>query len=113
MVPVTASEEVLILDFGSQYTQLIGRRIREAHVYSEILPFYTPIEELRRRQPKGLVLSGGPNSVYDDAAPQCSPEVFEMGDEIAQVIVDEVPAELEDTVEQAADECPVEAIVVE
>lgn len=75
----TTSEEILILDFGSQYTQLIGRRIREAHVYSEIVPFYTPIEELRRRNPKGIILSGGPRSVYADDAPACDRELFEMG----------------------------------
>ena len=75
----TTSEEILILDFGSQYTQLISRRIREAHVYSEILPFHTSLDELRRRNPKGLILSGGPSSVYDKDAPECDPEIFEMG----------------------------------
>ena len=75
----TTSEEILILDFGSQYTQLIGRRIREVHVYSEIVPFYTAIEELRRRNPKGIILSGGPSSVYRDDAPACDRELFEMG----------------------------------
>ena len=73
------TEEILILDFGSQYTQLIGRRIRESHVYSEILPYYTPVDEIRRRQPRGIVLSGGPSSVYDPDAPECSPELFELG----------------------------------
>ena len=72
------SEEILILDFGSQYTQLIGRRIRETHVYSEILPFYTPIEELRKRNPRGIILSGGPSSVYEDDAPALDPALFEM-----------------------------------
>jgi GMP synthase (glutamine-hydrolysing) len=75
----TTGEEILILDFGSQYTQLIGRRIREAHVYSEILPFHTPVDELRKRNPRGLILSGGPSSVYDEDAPYCDPEVFNMG----------------------------------
>ena len=73
------SEEILILDFGSQYTQLIGRRVRETHVYSEILPFHTPIEELRKRKPKGIILSGGPSSVYDEDAPGCDPDLFDMG----------------------------------
>ena len=73
------SEEILILDFGSQYTQLIGRRIREAHVYSEILPFHTPIEEIQKRKPKGLILSGGPGSVYEDGAPVSNPDIFRMG----------------------------------
>ena len=62
-------ETIIILDFGSQYTQLIARRIREAGVYCEILPFNTPIERIVARQPKGLVLSGSPYSVYQDGAP--------------------------------------------
>ena len=75
----TPSEEILILDFGSQYTQLIGRRIREAHVYSEIVPFHVPFEEIRERNPKGLILSGGPDSVYDEDAPECDPKIFDLG----------------------------------
>lgn len=63
-------ERIIILDFGSQYTQLIARRIREAGVYCEILPFNTPVSEISSRQPKGLILSGGPSSVYDDNAPR-------------------------------------------
>ena len=72
------SEEILILDFGSQYTQLIGRRVREAHVYSEIVPFHTPLEVLRERKPKGIILSGGPGSVYEPDAPVCNPALFDM-----------------------------------
>jgi GMP synthase (glutamine-hydrolysing) len=75
----TNIEEILILDFGSQYTQLIGRRIRESHVYSEILPCHIALEELQKRKPKGIVLSGGPSSVYEQDAPQCDPEIFQMG----------------------------------
>jgi GMP synthase (glutamine-hydrolysing) len=63
-------ETVIILDFGSQYTQLIARRVREAGVYCEILPFNVADDEIRARAPKGLILSGGPSSVYDDAAPR-------------------------------------------
>jgi GMP synthase (glutamine-hydrolysing) len=63
-------EEIIILDFGSQYTQLIARRVREAGVYCEILPFNTPLEEIRSRAPNGLILSGGPASVYSDDAPR-------------------------------------------
>jgi GMP synthase (glutamine-hydrolysing) len=63
-------ETVLILDFGSQYTQLIARRVREAGVYSEILPFNTPLGDILRRSPKGLILSGGPSSVYEPSAPR-------------------------------------------
>jgi GMP synthase (glutamine-hydrolysing) len=70
---------VLILDFGSQYTQLIARRIRELAVYSEIHPFSLPLEEIRRKQPVAIVLSGGPSSVYDRDAPAVSPELFALG----------------------------------
>ncbi len=66
----THHETVIILDFGSQYTQLIARRIREAGVYCEILPFNTPIEKIAARHPKGLVLSGSPSSVYQEGAPR-------------------------------------------
>jgi GMP synthase (glutamine-hydrolysing) len=63
-------ERVIILDFGSQYTQLIARRVREAGVYCEILPYSTSVAEIQSRAPKGLILSGGPSSVYDDDAPR-------------------------------------------
>jgi GMP synthase (glutamine-hydrolysing) len=72
-------ETILILDFGGQYTQLIGRRIREANVYSEILPFNTPLSELKAAQPKGIVLSGGPASVYETDAPISDPGIFKLG----------------------------------
>jgi GMP synthase (glutamine-hydrolysing) len=72
-------QQVLILDFGSQYTQLIARRIRELSVYSEIHPFTMPLEEIRRRKPIGIVLSGGPSSCYDPGAPTVSPELFDLG----------------------------------
>jgi len=71
--------EVLVLDFGSQYTQLIARRIRELSVYSEIQPFHLPLEEIRRRKPIGIVLSGGPSSCYEPGAPTVSPELFGLG----------------------------------
>lgn len=64
------TESVVILDFGSQFTQLIARRLRELDVYSEILPFSTPLEEIRKRKPKAIVLSGGPHSVYEEASPK-------------------------------------------
>jgi GMP synthase (glutamine-hydrolysing) len=72
-------ETILVLDFGSQYTQLIARRIREANVYSEVVPFNTSIEAIREHQPRGIVLSGGPDSVYEKGAPACDPRVYELG----------------------------------
>ncbi len=65
----TRHETVVILDFGAQYTQLIARRVREAHVYCEILPFSTPLSDIVLRNPSGIILSGGPDSVYGDGAP--------------------------------------------
>ncbi len=70
---------MIILDFGSQYSELIARRVRETQVYSEVLHYRTPIEELRRLQPQGIILSGGPNSVYGANAPQCDPALWELG----------------------------------
>ena len=72
-------ELVVILDFGSQYTQLIARRIRELGVYSEIHPCDTPVESIEERSPKGLVLSGGPDSVYRPGAPQVDERAFALG----------------------------------
>jgi GMP synthase (glutamine-hydrolysing) len=72
-------DTILILDFGSQYTQLIARRFRELQVYSEILPPSTKAKALAARHPKGIVLSGGPDSVYQKGAPRCEPAVFELG----------------------------------
>ena len=70
---------IIILDFGSQYNQLIGRRIREMEVYSEILPFNTPLEELKAKNPKGIILSGGPSSVNSPDAHLVEKGIFEMG----------------------------------
>jgi GMP synthase (glutamine-hydrolysing) len=70
-------ESVFVLDFGSQYTQLIARRVREAQVYCEILPFNVSLAEIRQRQPKGLILSGGPDSVYGDGAPHSVSELWD------------------------------------
>src|SRR5262245_35986433 len=74
-----ARDTVLILDFGSQYTQLIARRLRELQVYSEILPPGTKAASIAARSPKGIVLSGGPDSVHDKRAPRCDPRVFSLG----------------------------------
>jgi len=70
---------IIILDFGSQYSELIARRVRETQVYSEVLPYYTSAEQLAKLNPAGLILSGGPNSVYDEGAPLCDPEIWKLG----------------------------------
>ncbi len=72
------NDKILVLDFGSQYTQLIARRIREGRVYSEIFPFNAPIERIREFAPKGIILSGSPSSVYDKGAPFPDREVFDL-----------------------------------
>jgi len=71
--------KILILDFGSQYTQVIARRIRELQVYSEVVPFNLSGAEIKKLQPNGIILSGGPASVYDKGAPQIDPEIFSLG----------------------------------
>jgi GMP synthase (glutamine-hydrolysing) len=76
---VTDPRPVLVVDFGAQYAQLIARRVRECHVYSEIVPFDTPISELEARRPAGLILSGGPASVYETGAPAVDPALFSLG----------------------------------
>jgi GMP synthase (glutamine-hydrolysing) len=72
-------QTIVVLDFGSQFTQLIARRLRELSVYSEILPFDTPLAEIARRRPAGIILSGGPKSVSEDGAPLCDRAVLETG----------------------------------
>ena len=73
------SEKILILDFGSQYTQLIARRVREAHVYCELHPFDMDFEAIKEFAPRGIILSGGPKSVYDDGAPAVEEALFDLG----------------------------------
>jgi len=70
---------LVILDFGSQYSELIARRIRETEVYSEVLSYRTTAEQLKQLNPRGIILSGGPNSVYDEGAPQCDPAIWQLG----------------------------------
>jgi GMP synthase (glutamine-hydrolysing) len=74
-----AHQTIIVLDFGSQYTQLIARRLRELSVYSEVWPPDTPIETIRAREPAGIILSGGPKSVSESGAPRCDPGVYAIG----------------------------------
>lgn len=72
-------EMIVVLDFGGQYNQLIARRVRDLGVYSELLPFNTPVEKIREMEPKGIIFSGGPASVYEEGAPKVDPAIFELG----------------------------------
>ncbi len=75
----TEQRPVLVVDFGAQYAQLIARRVREANVYSEIVPHSVTAEEIARKNPVGIVLSGGPSSVYEEGAPAVDPDIFDLG----------------------------------
>lgn len=77
MTPQT--ETIAVLDFGSQYSQLIARRIRECNVYSKVIPWSTTVDQLREESPTGIILSGGPSSVYEPGAPSIDPEIFNLG----------------------------------
>ncbi|MGY8674468.1 MAG: glutamine amidotransferase-related protein, partial [Verrucomicrobiia bacterium] len=73
------SEQIVILDFGSQYTQVIARRIRECNVFSNVLPFDTPFSKIKALKPKGIILSGGPSSVFAKDAPLPNRKIFDLG----------------------------------
>lgn len=73
------TQSIVVLDFGAQYSQLIARRVREQNVFSVVLPCNSKIEEIRKHRPAGIILSGGPSSVYDKDAPSADPRVFELG----------------------------------
>ncbi len=77
--PMSHSELILILDYGSQYSQLIARRVRELGVFSELCPFNVSVDQIRTKRPKGIILSGSPHSTYEADAPISSPEIFELG----------------------------------
>jgi GMP synthase (glutamine-hydrolysing) len=76
---IMEKQHVLVLDFGGQYKELIARAVRSCHVYSSILPGNTPLEEIRALNPIGIILTGGPDSVYRDGAPRCDAQLFKMG----------------------------------
>ena len=72
-------EKIIVIDFGGQYNQLVARRVRECNVYCEIYSYKTDIEKIKEMNPKGIILTGGPNSVYEEGAATCSKELFELG----------------------------------
>lgn len=74
-----AHEMVIVLDFGGQYNQLIARRVRECGVYCEVLSYKTPIDDIKAKKPKGIIFTGGPNSVYDESSPRIGREIFDAG----------------------------------
>ena len=72
-------ENIIVLDFGGQYNQLIARRIRECNVYCEVKPYTMPMEELKAMRPSGIIFTGGPNSVYDETSPHYDPAILDLG----------------------------------
>lgn len=74
-----SNELILILDFGGQYNQLIARRVRECNVYSEVVPYHISIEKIKEKNPKGIIFTGGPASVYNEESPMCDKAIFELG----------------------------------
>ena len=75
----SAMEKIIVLDFGGQYNQLIARRVRQCKVYSEVLPFTAPLSKLEGDEIKGIIFTGGPNSVYDPSSPHVDPKIFSLG----------------------------------
>ena len=72
-------EMIIVLDFGGQYNQLIARRVRECNVYCEVHPYSMDLEAIKAMNPKGIIFTGGPNSVYGDDSPRCRQELFDLG----------------------------------
>ena len=76
---VSRTPQTLVLDFGGQYNQLIARRVREHNIYCEVISYKTPIEQIKAKNPKGIIFTGGPRSVYLDDSPRMTKEIFELG----------------------------------
>ena len=73
------NEKIIVLDFGGQYNQLIARRVRELNVYCEVYPYTLSLDKIKELSPKGIIFTGGPNSVYKDDSPLCDKKIFELG----------------------------------
>ena len=71
-------DKIVVVDFGGQYNQLIARRVRQCHVYSEVVPYTISLDALRDESVKGIIFTGGPNSVYDEKSPKISKEIFNL-----------------------------------
>lgn len=71
-------EKVIVIDFGGQYNQLVARRVRECNVYCEIYSYKTPLEQIKAMNPKGIILTGGPNSCYEEGSPTCTKELLNL-----------------------------------
>ena len=103
MVAADSFDTVLVVDFGAQYAQLIARRVREAHVYSEIVPRSMPLAEMLARRPKGIILSGGPASVHVEHAPAIDPALYDSGVPVlgicygAQLVAQQLGGEVRET----------------
>ena len=78
MENIFSQEKVIVIDFGGQYNQLVARRVRECNVYCEIYSYKTDLAQIKAMNPKGIILTGGPNSCYEDGAPTCTKELFEL-----------------------------------
>ena len=76
---VQNQEKIIVIDFGGQYNQLVARRVRENNVYCEIYSYRTPLEKIREMAPKGIILTGGPASCYEEGAAACDPALFSLG----------------------------------
>ena len=72
-------DKILVLDFGGQYNQLIARRVRECNVYCEVHPYNMSLDKIREYNPKGIIFTGGPASVFEENSPKCDPEIFNLG----------------------------------
>ena len=107
---MSKNETVLVLDFGSQYSQLIARRVRECGVYCEIIPYNYTLDKIKAKNPKAIILSGGPNSVYAENTPSVDEGIFEMGIPVLELI--NHPREISELVKKKANR-QVEALGVE